>query len=130
VLPGGELKGVRDLLSNNDVVTNSSPLNESLLSRVNVIREMRLQPVSNAFGYDFVDHIAETDGSEVRGNSSDKFLRNEGNVGVIGFIWEQARAKELHNKFMNFIANPVPSDKIKFNIKTIWARRGIALHII
>jgi hypothetical protein len=57
VLPGGELKGVGDLLSNNDIVTNSSPLDESLLSRVNVIWEMRFQSVSNALGYDFVNHI-------------------------------------------------------------------------
>jgi hypothetical protein len=130
VLPRGELKRVRDLLGNNDVVTNSSPLDESLLSRVNVIREMRFQSVGNAFGYDFVNHVAKTDRSEISGNSSDKLFRNKGNVSVVGFIRKVARGEKVYNELVHFITNPVPGGKIKLDIKTIWARRGVPFHII
>jgi hypothetical protein len=57
-----------DFLSNYDVIANTSSLNESLLSWVNIIREMGLKPVCNAFSNDFVYYIAKANGSIVSWN--------------------------------------------------------------
>jgi hypothetical protein len=45
-------------LSNYNIVTNASPFNEGLLRGVNIIRQVGLEPICNAFGNTFIDHIS------------------------------------------------------------------------
>jgi hypothetical protein len=47
-----------NFLGNDDVVTYSPTFDESLLRRMNIIRQMRLNSICYAFGYDFVNDIA------------------------------------------------------------------------
>jgi hypothetical protein len=55
-------------LSNDDVVTYAHTFDERLLRGMNIIWQMRLKSISNAFSYDFVDRIAKTNRSIISWN--------------------------------------------------------------
>jgi hypothetical protein len=64
MFPLGELKRVSDLLGNNYIITNPPPFNESLLRRMDIVRQMRFESVCNALRDNFVYDIAKANWSE------------------------------------------------------------------
>jgi len=50
------------LLRYDDVTANTPTLNESLLRRMNIVRQVRFQSIGKAFCNNFVDDIAKTNG--------------------------------------------------------------------
>ena len=69
-----------NLLSNNNVITNSSTLNKSLLSRINIIRKVRFKSISQRFSNNFIDDITKANGSLVTRNLMNQLFRNESNI--------------------------------------------------
>lgn len=76
-----------DLLSYNNIITNPSALNQSLLSRVNKIRKMRFEAISLGFGNNFVNNIAKTNRAIIHRDLRHKFLRNQSNVSITNVRW-------------------------------------------
>ena len=66
MIPRFKRKRVSNFLSNNDVITDTPTLYESLLSGINIVRKVRLQSVGQGFGNDLINDIAKADRSIVR----------------------------------------------------------------
>jgi hypothetical protein len=66
---------MRDLLSNNDVITNLSTFYKSLLGGVDVVRQMRFKSICNTFCNNFINYIAKTNRSIISRNGSEKLFQ-------------------------------------------------------
>src|SRR4051812_38014126 len=119
-----------DFLSNNNVIANAATFNESLLRRVNVVRQVWLKPICSAFGNDFVDNVAKTNRTVISRDKRNQFLGNKSNVCFTNMIRKLCSNEKGFNQINHIISNPGPSGKIKFNIEPIWTRRSIYFHII
>jgi hypothetical protein len=72
------LEVIKNLRSNNGVVSNKSALDEGTLKRANHIRENLLNSIGQGFSYDLKSHITERNGSKV----------TRGGVGF--YFWDEA----------------------------------------
>jgi hypothetical protein len=95
MFPGRELERMRDLLSNNDIVADSSSLDKSLLRGVNIIWQVGFEPISNAFCNDFINYITEAYGSEISGNRRNQLFWDKSNVRVICLAGKNGIAEEV-----------------------------------
>ena len=71
-----------DFLRNYNVITNSTPFDKSLLRGINIIRQVRFEPISERFSNNLVDDITKANGSIVSRNLRNQLFRNESNIRV------------------------------------------------
>ena len=75
LFPGFKNKCMSNFLSNDDVIANSMSLNESLLSWLNIIRQVRFEPISQRFSNDLINNITKANESKInRHKANQSFL--------------------------------------------------------
>jgi hypothetical protein len=77
------VKMMKNLISNQNIISNKSPWNKSTLVRADHIRKDQFNSVGNGLCNDLQGHITQRYGSKITRMGGVIFLRNKANVGVV-----------------------------------------------
>jgi hypothetical protein len=82
---------VSDLLSYNNIITDTPSFNECLLRRVNVVRQMRFESICNALRNDFVNDIAKTNRPEISWHKRRQLFQNKNDMSIAGLRGQRSQ---------------------------------------
>ena len=119
---------MKNLMSDKNVIANSSLGHKSRLVRGDNLQQKWLQSARENLGDDFIVRSAQSTRAEIRHLPGAGDLQNETDVGLILSAMEVSSLKKLSDILVNVLTNDVPIRVIKPRRETIWSRSFISVN--
>jgi hypothetical protein len=116
------MHGMKELLSNNDIINPPTPRNKSRLVGRKKITKQRSNPVNNSLSNHLIDRVTKANGPKMTNCLRPTTLGNQSNAGRVQVIWHLTIMEHFNNLLCNRIPNLMPTPLKEPRMKPIRAR--------